>query len=45
MQDLEKKTDFKEAELDEKTKKRKTFFKYGPKMIGEDFLRESTVLK
>ena len=39
MQDLEKKTDFKEAELDEKTKKRKTFFKYGPKNDWRRFLK------
>tara|TARA_Y100000591_G_scaffold58723_1_gene47169 strand:+ start:461 stop:634 length:174 start_codon:yes stop_codon:yes gene_type:complete len=36
---LKKKTDFKEAELDKKTKKRKTFFKYGPKNDWRRFLK------
>ena len=31
MQELEKKQDFKEGVIDSKTKKRKPFFKYGPK--------------
>ena len=37
---MKKKKDFKEAELDEKTKKRKTFFKYGPKNDWRKLLKK-----
>ena len=40
MQDLEKKIDFKEAELVEETKKRKQFFKYGPKNDWRKLLKK-----
>ncbi len=43
MQDLEKKEDFKEAVLDPKTKKRKTFFNLGPKNNWKNLLDKKNI--
>ena len=45
MQDLEKKQDFKEGIIDKKTKKRKTFFRYGPQNQWKNILSEEIARK